>query len=422
MKFLYTSVLAVALATLGLATPTSAVTPPDSCFAFSTNLGQVTITDYYDHESNNPINPACPRAVDIPTMLGGNPVWNIGNLAFFNKQLISLTIPSSVVNIGDSAFGTNELSSVTIPNSVTSIGNWAFQVNQLTTVSIPDSITNINRGVFYANHITSVTIPNSVTSIGSYAFMANSLSNVTLPSSITTITASAFAEQSLYGRNLIYQTTNVPHLWSSDPVEVQQAYESIWYVKLYTVDPNNPQNLQDGFMSEDWDLGWDANNNGTTADSLGGHLINPASLTLSYTSSTGNSLQSAQTFTGQKIDDVYLQNYQVTNGITMPVVANEDSPTLLEQQAIQDALSVYYRMGESVNFVPPALDGYNTPPTQTFVLGAATNNFSYVYTLPSSSAGGGGTLANTGMSEWAVIIASAVLLTAGVYPLIRRFA
>ena len=102
--------LVLALSTTLALIPTNkayAITPPDSCFNF--NAGTNTITDYYEHENNNPGDPACPKAVDIPSTIGGVAVNVIGDSAFEHKDLTSATIPSTVTSINRSAFSRNQL-------------------------------------------------------------------------------------------------------------------------------------------------------------------------------------------------------------------------------------------------------------------------------------------------------------------------
>ena len=124
-------------------------------------------------------------------------VTSIGDDAFKEKELTSVTIPNSVTSIGDRAFENNQLTEVNIPNGVTSIGEWAFENNQLTEVNIPNGVTSIGASAFYRNQLTSVTIPNGVTSIENSAFSWNHLTSVTIPNSVTSIGDDAFNQNSL---------------------------------------------------------------------------------------------------------------------------------------------------------------------------------------------------------------------------------
>lgn len=136
--------------------------------------------------------------VNIPDTVinGGNSyiVTSIGDNSFASKGLIFVTFthPSNVTNIGQVAFTNNALTSITIPNSVISIDYAAFGVNGLTSVIIPDSVTNLGDSAFDSNALTSVTISNNLTSLGNTVFAFNNLSSITIPNNITMIGAGTF--------------------------------------------------------------------------------------------------------------------------------------------------------------------------------------------------------------------------------------
>ncbi|MDR0586618.1 MAG: leucine-rich repeat protein [Treponema sp.] len=132
------------------------------------------------------------KNVVIPSHINGSPVTSIGDKAFEQNRLTSVTIPAGVTSIGMGAFEQNRLTSVTIPAGVTSIGELAFAFNQLTSVTIPVGVTSIGEGAFGRNRLTSVTIPAGVTSIGGAAFAYNQLTSVTIPDSVTSIGDAAF--------------------------------------------------------------------------------------------------------------------------------------------------------------------------------------------------------------------------------------
>lgn len=131
----------------------------ESCFAF--NAGTQTINDYYDHQSNNAANPACPRNVVIPAQIGGTDVAIIGDSSFYDKGLTAVTLPSTLELIGETAFTYNSLTTVTIPDGVTIISREAFLSNQLTSVTIPPSVETIYDYAFQDNNLTTIAIPNS---------------------------------------------------------------------------------------------------------------------------------------------------------------------------------------------------------------------------------------------------------------------
>lgn len=102
-----------------------------------------------------------------------------------------ITIPESiyykgftfkVTNIDNSAFkNCKNLISITIPSSVTTIcGDTFSNCTNLTSVAIPDSVTSIEYGAFYnCKNLVNVTIPNSVTDIGAHAFYScDNLKNI----------------------------------------------------------------------------------------------------------------------------------------------------------------------------------------------------------------------------------------------------
>jgi hypothetical protein len=156
-------------------------------FKYTASNGAVTITGYMGSAKN----------VTIPGRIDNLPVTVIGDNAFREKQLTSVTIPSSITSIGNSAFENNQLTSAIIPSSVTVIGHYAFSGNQLTSVTIPGSVTSILSWAFANNQLIRVTVPNSVTTIGHAVFGGNRLTSVVIPDSVTAIGDEAFANNPL---------------------------------------------------------------------------------------------------------------------------------------------------------------------------------------------------------------------------------
>ena len=225
------------------ATFTVTVAAATNTFYFNPTTG--TITKYAESDT----------VVVIPSKINGVTVETIGNAAFRDSSVTSVTIPASVTEIGANAFaGCTNLTSVTyggdwsnltiqsgnpavedaakdaaneqlfdfkfilnntavvvisykgtaadvtIPSRykgkpVTVIDHVAFYNNSaVTSVTIPDSVTAIPDYAFgFCSQLTNISIPNSVTFIGFSAFNScTSLESITLPSSLSTIQSYAF--------------------------------------------------------------------------------------------------------------------------------------------------------------------------------------------------------------------------------------
>ena len=128
---------------------------------------------------------------DLPgllTVIIPDSVTSIGEIAFKDCWITSITIPDSVTTIGESAFSECfELMSLHIGNAVASIGDNAFfGCVSLKSVIIPDSVETICDGAFsWCEGMKDLTIGNSVTSIGDNAFFeCFSLKSVIIPDSL----------------------------------------------------------------------------------------------------------------------------------------------------------------------------------------------------------------------------------------------
>ena len=132
----------------------------------------------------------------IASEYDGIPVTRIGDGAFKNRRITSITIPNSVTSIGNEAFyGCTRLTSVTIPDSVTSIGNGAFcDCSSLTSIVIPNSVITIGGSAFMGcKSLTSTTLPVGITVISERMFYScQSLKSITIPDGVTRIEKGAF--------------------------------------------------------------------------------------------------------------------------------------------------------------------------------------------------------------------------------------
>ena len=159
------------------ATFTVTVAAATNTFYFDETTG--TITKYVESDT----------VVVIPSKINGVPVETIGNTAFQNSAVTSVTIPDSVTAIYSGAFANcSQLTNISIPNSVTFIGFSTFEhCTSLKSITLPSSLRSISEALFFGcSQLTTIHIPVSVTSIGNNAFAdCPSLMTVTYPGSKT---------------------------------------------------------------------------------------------------------------------------------------------------------------------------------------------------------------------------------------------
>ena len=203
------------------------------CYGFDKNTG--TITNYYCYPGNS-YGYESVSDVEIPSNIDGVKVVTIGNQAFRNKNLTSVTIPETVTTIDTNSFSNNQISSLVIPSSVTSIGSYAFNDNQLPDEDafiyarnsngsedktnlisygganknpvIPEGVTRISYRAFYWCDLLSVEIPNTVTTIASEAFLRNNLTHLDIPDSVTSISGNAFNNNKLVDEDAFIYARN----------------------------------------------------------------------------------------------------------------------------------------------------------------------------------------------------------------------
>src|SRR5690625_1628555 len=189
----------------------ASVTVTVSTYAWEDNTDGVTITGYHGNETN----------LTIPNSLDGKGVTVIGEEAFKQKSLTSVTLPNTVKEIEEQAFYFNELTAINIPENVETIGTWAFRTNEIESLTIPANVKNIGRDSFGYNKIDHLTIQNGLESIGNFAFSNNEITSATIPESVKTIQLDPFYNNSLEtievaAGNQHFKSINNKALYTSD--------------------------------------------------------------------------------------------------------------------------------------------------------------------------------------------------------------
>ena len=127
-------------------------------------------------------------------VIDGDGVFNTSN--YTNAGSPPYAVLSGWTSIGNSAFKQIALTSITIPASVTAIGNNAFQQTAITSIEIPASVISIGDIAFWGcARLASVTFAadSDLETIGFQAFENNTeLTSITIPASVDSIGSKAF--------------------------------------------------------------------------------------------------------------------------------------------------------------------------------------------------------------------------------------
>lgn len=364
------------------ALPASILNDPNSSYCFDFDASNGAIEYYYAHEDNNQDNPPCAEDVVIPSEIGGAPVRSV-RVMTSQVDIKSVIFPDTLTEIGAYAFGHADLSSVVIPDSVVTIGNQAFYANNLTSVTIGSSVQSIGDEAFSSNLLQSVHIPNSVNSISETAFELNNTEpHIFDITEIISTAMQAFADPD----NPTEEEMNSLYALLID--EATEYYQSAEFVRLYTEDVSNPNNLTDssreatlndlfGFlMPPGIDL--------SARVYFGGHLVNPAQITLRYEDESGNQLLPATVQTGEGIG-----SYSVSENL-------------------ENDLTLYYRIGQSHTFTAPSVTGYQNPQPHNVVFASGENSHTFIYKNLATQ----GVLASTGSSRTILLTISIVAICA----------
>ncbi|MEE1055744.1 MAG: leucine-rich repeat protein [Acutalibacteraceae bacterium] len=196
------------------------------------------------------------KEIVIPEDFNGYSVVEIGSSAFYyNRNITSVTLPSTVKKISDSAFNyCTALTNVNLNEGLEEIGGYAFyDCYSLSSIKIPDSCLSIGYSSFeYCTGLTSVDLGKGIQTIGSYAFeRAYKLTSVVIPDSVTSLGDGAFYYCSALSSIVIGEgiTTIPANAFRYSAIETLNIPDNILFIK------NNAFQDCDKLLNINWGTG-----------------------------------------------------------------------------------------------------------------------------------------------------------------------
>lgn len=136
--------------------------------------------------------------VEVPQIIGGKPVIEIGGGAFRNKNITSLILPSTIKKIGIYAFSSNAIKELNTPNDLVEIGDNAFAYNNIDKLTLNDGLQIVGVEAFIGNNIEDLIIPGSLKIIENAVFASNKIKSLIILEGVEEIKENTFG-----GNNII---------------------------------------------------------------------------------------------------------------------------------------------------------------------------------------------------------------------------
>ena len=168
------------------------------------------------------------KDINIPKCINGKEVVAVGERAFFNKGIVSIIIPDSVIIICDDAFKWNSATKLELGKNLEFIGGNAFDGNQLTELTIPDKVKTIEIMAFEYNKLKKINLNHVLKHIGAQAFFHNQLNSVIIPNTVQVLGEETFKDnpiknvtmyKGLYDSSEFGNTSNIKFDFTSTPWE-----------------------------------------------------------------------------------------------------------------------------------------------------------------------------------------------------------
>lgn len=131
----------------------------------------------------------------IPETYEGKKVVAIGEKAFKNTNIKSISLPKTITSIKAYAFyGCNRLQSIDIPENVTEIRASAFEnCYNLRTINLHEGIVDIRASAFKYTKISSIDLPDSLEYLGASVFShCSALTEITIPRKVIELNGQTF--------------------------------------------------------------------------------------------------------------------------------------------------------------------------------------------------------------------------------------